>query len=391
MAEAPVDPVGPPHGFGPALPPGPPGPAVPGPPGPPGPPGAGALNWSHFMPTFSGEVEKEDARAHLLRTNDWMQTHGFAEGVKCQRFCLTLTGEARLWYESLLPIADDWPALQDRFLKKYSKVGHTRTELYFRWRVMKWDDTGESIESYVQKIRHLANLLGYGEPQVLELLKHSIPSRYFWPLIHTDDVNQCKDMIEMLQTKEKLEGHTTGQAPATPFLQLRNINQRNEHKVQFETSYDVLDRKIDKLADMMSRLDLTKGYRQGKPSSKPYKPYFTPNRGRINSRGRGYDRGRSPNFRIDQSWGNRNPYCNRRNYRGRGRDRNFRSRSWSGNRSRSKFQNRRSSNRSRSRSPSQSSGSETQEDRRCYNCHEIGHFAAECKNKQKFVSRDNTK
>ena len=124
MAEAPVDPVGPPHGFGPALPPGPPGPAVPGPPGP------GALNWSHFMPTFSGEVEKEDARAHLLSTNDWMQTHGFAEGVKCQRFCLTLTGEARLWYESLLPIAGDWPALQDRFLKKYSKVGHTRTELY---------------------------------------------------------------------------------------------------------------------------------------------------------------------------------------------------------------------------------------------------------------------
>ena len=70
MAEAPVDPVGTPHGFGPALPP---GPAVPGTPGP------GALNWSHFMPTFSGEVEKEDARAHLLRTNDWMQTHGFAE------------------------------------------------------------------------------------------------------------------------------------------------------------------------------------------------------------------------------------------------------------------------------------------------------------------------
>ena len=65
------------------------------------------------------------------------------------------------------------------FKKKYSKVGHTRTELYFRWRVMKWDDTGESIESYVQKIRHLANILGYGEPQVLELLKHSIPSRYF--------------------------------------------------------------------------------------------------------------------------------------------------------------------------------------------------------------------
>ena len=41
--------------------------------------------------------------AHMvtfLRTNDWMDTHAFLEGVKVQHFCLTLVGEARLWYES---------------------------------------------------------------------------------------------------------------------------------------------------------------------------------------------------------------------------------------------------------------------------------------------------
>ena len=54
------------------------------------------LNWSHFKPEFSGKPE-EDAEAHLLRTNDWMNTHQFQEGVKVQRFCLTLIGEARLW------------------------------------------------------------------------------------------------------------------------------------------------------------------------------------------------------------------------------------------------------------------------------------------------------
>ena len=43
----------------------------------------------------------EDAGAHLLRTNDWMDTHAFPEGVKVQCFCLTLVGEPRLWYESL--------------------------------------------------------------------------------------------------------------------------------------------------------------------------------------------------------------------------------------------------------------------------------------------------
>ena len=52
------------------------------------------LKWSHFKPEFSGKSE-EDAEAHLLRTNNWMNTHQFQEGRKGQRFCVTLVGEAR--------------------------------------------------------------------------------------------------------------------------------------------------------------------------------------------------------------------------------------------------------------------------------------------------------
>ena len=55
------------------------------------------LNWSYFKPEFefSGKPE-EDAEAHLLRTNDWMETHNFPDVAKVQCFCLTLTSEARL-------------------------------------------------------------------------------------------------------------------------------------------------------------------------------------------------------------------------------------------------------------------------------------------------------
>ena len=72
------------------------------------------LNWSYFKPEFSGKPE-EDAEAHLLRTNDWMDTHAFPEVAKVQRFCLTLVGEARLWYESLRPINEDWLGLHNQF------------------------------------------------------------------------------------------------------------------------------------------------------------------------------------------------------------------------------------------------------------------------------------
>ena len=53
------------------------------------------LNWSYFKPEFLGKLE-EDTEAHLLRTNDWMETHDFPQDTKVRRFCLTLTGEARL-------------------------------------------------------------------------------------------------------------------------------------------------------------------------------------------------------------------------------------------------------------------------------------------------------
>ena len=72
------------------------------------------LNWSNFKPEFSGKPE-EDAEAHLLCSNDWMNAHHFVDGVKAQRFCLTLLEEARLWYHSLEPINVDWPELQNLF------------------------------------------------------------------------------------------------------------------------------------------------------------------------------------------------------------------------------------------------------------------------------------
>ena len=71
-------------------------------------------NWIGKKPEFSGKPE-EDAESHLLSTRDWMEAHNFPEGDKVRRFCLTLIGEARLWYESLAPLDGNWPTLQNKF------------------------------------------------------------------------------------------------------------------------------------------------------------------------------------------------------------------------------------------------------------------------------------
>ena len=77
-------------------------------------------NWIGKKPEFSGKSE-EDAESHLLSTRDWIEAHNFPEGEKVRCFCITLIGEAKLWYESLTPLDNDWPTLQNKFRWQYSK------------------------------------------------------------------------------------------------------------------------------------------------------------------------------------------------------------------------------------------------------------------------------
>ena len=81
-------------------------------------------NWIGRKPEFSGKPEV-DAESHLLSTRDWMEAHNFPEGEKVRHFQVTLIGEAGLWYESLAPLDNDWPALQNKFRWQYSKIGNT--------------------------------------------------------------------------------------------------------------------------------------------------------------------------------------------------------------------------------------------------------------------------
>ena len=121
------------------------------------------VNWSNFKPEFAGKPE-EDAEAHLLYTNDWMQTHNFEENVKVQRFHLTLLGEARLWYETLNLNNIAWLEIQNAFRQQYSKLGNTPEQYFHQWRSFYFDENADSIDSYVTRVSQCAAMLNYGEP-----------------------------------------------------------------------------------------------------------------------------------------------------------------------------------------------------------------------------------
>ena len=136
------------------------------------------LKWSHFKPEFACKPD-ENVEAHLSGTNDSMDTHAFHEGVKVQRFYITFFVKAELWYESLRPVAVYLNNVQAQFRQIYSRIGNNREKLFYAWRSFHFDENIETINSYVTCIRKVEALLEYGEPQVPEMFKNTLPSRLY--------------------------------------------------------------------------------------------------------------------------------------------------------------------------------------------------------------------
>ena len=121
-----------------------------------------------------------------------MDAHCFNEDIKVQRFCLTLLGEVRLWYHSLEPLGENTLAqLQNLFRQSYSKLGNTHEQLFHAWRSFTFNGNTETIDSYVIRIRQVANLLGYGEPQIIEVFKNTLPTKLDWILFPMEDLRQA--------------------------------------------------------------------------------------------------------------------------------------------------------------------------------------------------------
>ena len=319
-----------------------------------------------------------------------MNAHHFDEDTKVERFCLTILGEARLWYHSLGPLGNTtWAQLQNLFRQRYSKLGNTCEQLFHAWRSFTFDENTETIDSYVIRIRQIATLLGYGEPQILEVFKNTLLTKLYWILFPIEDLRQAVDMAKRILTKEKLDKQLTGQTPTSPFMSVRDGTDR---RVSFNTREELGD-KIDKLTVIMSKLAAKDSHER-----RPFKPQMYKSRGQSRSYGKGGYQTRSDsgsrryivnnrsrqNYRGNRFRGNFRGYGSqndRENYRNEGYGSNNRDR----NRSRERTLTRsygngrdRSSSNDRSRSGSRASANR---DRiRCYACREYDHFVRDCPN-----------
>ena len=102
-----------------------------------------------------------------------------------------MVGEARNWYATLEPIVMTWQELQTMFRRQYSKIGNKREQLFHTWRSFHYDENVETPDAYVIRIKQVARLLGYGDPQVLEVFKNMVLNRLYWVLFAIDNLKRC--------------------------------------------------------------------------------------------------------------------------------------------------------------------------------------------------------
>ena len=383
-------------------------------------------NWIGKKPEFSGKPE-EDVESHLLSTRDWMEVHNFPEGEKVRHFRVTLIGEARLLYESLAPLDNDWPTLQNKFRWQYSKIGNTPEQLFHAWRTFKFDENTDSTDSYVLRMSQVAAMLNYGEMQILENFKNTLPYRLYSTLINVNNLRDAIDLAKRVLTKEKLDTQLTGQS-STPFMKATSNNdshspQNQQNKGVTFDAMETLERNsdcIDCLTSLVSNLKMTMDRKQPQYKPKIYqgrprnqnvgRQNFTPrnrsfsrgrnqggNRGNYNNRNnyrlnyRNRSRGRWNNHRSGDRSGNYPHYNRHGNMRPHHRQNTqwtFRNRSQSRNRSenygndhfRGRSRDRNQRRREESRSRSNSRVSTNRDHMWCYRCREYDHFASECPN-----------
>ena len=229
-------------------------------------------NWIGKKTEFSGKPE-EDAESHLLSTRDWIEAHNFPEGEKVRHFCITLISEARLWYELLAPLDDDWLALQNKLRWQYSKIGNTPEQLFHAWRTFKFDKNTDTVDSYVLRMSQVVGMLNYGEIQILENFKNTLMYKLYLTLINVNNLRDAIDLAKTVLTKENLDRQLTGQS-STPFMKASSNDShlpQNHHKkgVTFD-AMEMLERNsdcIDRLTSLVSNMKMTMDRKQS-----PYKP-----------------------------------------------------------------------------------------------------------------------
>ena len=105
-------------------------------------------------------------------------------------------------------------------------------------------------------------MLNYGEPQILELMKNTLPSRLYPTLFPIDNLRDAIITAKRLMIKQKIDRQRTGQSSATPFMQVNDCSQSSDRTSKRGVTFDTMETlerhsdNIDKLTLLVSKMNI---------------------------------------------------------------------------------------------------------------------------------------
>ena len=104
-------------------------------------------------------------------------------------------------------------------------------------------------------------MLNYGEPQIFESMKNTLPSRVYPILFPIDNLRNAITTAKMVMIKEKIDRQKTGKSSTTPFMWVNDSSQSSDRTRKRGVTFDAtetLERhsdSIDKLTLLVSKMN----------------------------------------------------------------------------------------------------------------------------------------
>ena len=97
-------------------------------------------------------------------------------------------------------------------------------------------------------MRQVVTPLGYREPQILKVLKSTLPTKLYWVLLPIEDLRQAVETVKRILTKEKIDRQLAGQSSSNPFMSIKdNYNYKR-------VTFDMQDGRENRLTEMIGKL-----------------------------------------------------------------------------------------------------------------------------------------
>lgn len=251
------------------------------------------LKISDLLPARYTGVPVEDAPGHLMLYEDYCLYHDIQnDNTKVERFRLTLTGQARLWYQG--KTFASWDQCKTAF-QSYFSSAQTRQSAVQAFRNSAFK-TGETADQYLQRLQRLADRMNYGEDYVKDQFLTGLPQDVRTSVIMGRPQN-LEEAVSL--TQEYLEA-------ARPREVAFSIQKDEETDQSLMAMVEALSKKFDKLESRGRSHNRGTGSRNGSQNG---------SHSRSNSRAR--------NETVKGGKQNRTPTPHRKQYRGSQNNRSY--------------------------------------------------------------------